>query len=90
MIFDEIGCLRDYLAATPMAADAVAYVTDHRTGQWVPATEAVFTRTRTATPMSSGLLAHANAASRDADDAARDGSPVSPLQILHGEVRKAR
>lgn len=82
LIFDEVGCLRDYLARAPLAADAVAYVADHRTGAWVDARAAVYTRTTASTPMGSGLLAHADAASRDADPAARAGAPVPADAVL--------
>ncbi len=82
--FDEVGCLRDYLARTPLEADAVAYVADHRTGAWIDARRALFTQTRTATPMASGLIAHADAVSRDADPAARAGVPVMAAAILGG------
>ncbi len=83
-LFDEVGCLRDSLAHTPLQADAVAYVTDHRTGAWIDARRAVFTQARTATPMASGIIAHADAASRDADPAARAGRPVTTVAILGG------
>lgn len=82
--FDEVGCLRDYLAHTPLQADAVAYVADHRTGAWIDARRALFTQARTATPMASGIIAHADAASRDADPAARAGRPVTTVAILGG------
>ena len=75
--FDEIGCLRDYLGGHATTGDAVTYVTDHRTGEWVDARTAVFTRTSTSTPMASGLLAHADAASRAADPAAAGGSAAA-------------
>lgn len=74
VFFDEAGCLRDYLGGHATPADAVVYVADHRTGEWVNARTAVFTRTSASTPMGSGLLAHADAASRDADPAAAGGS----------------
>ena len=77
--FDELGCLRDYLGGHATPADAVVYVADHRTGEWVTARTAVFTKTATSTPMGSGLLAHADAASRDADPAAAGGSAVVVL-----------
>jgi copper chaperone NosL len=86
LIFDEVGCLRDYLARTPLDPEAVAYVADHRTGAWVDARTAVFTKTGTATPMGSGLIAHAGASSRDADPAARGGVPISPDAILRGSA----
>jgi copper chaperone NosL len=74
--FDDIGCLRDYVAKETLAADAVVFVADHRTGQWVDARRAVFTKTAIDTPMASGLVAHADAASRDADPSAAGGQPV--------------
>jgi copper chaperone NosL len=76
--FDEIGCLREYLAAAgaTLTDQTVIYVADHRTGEWVEARRAVFTRTSAATPMSSGVIAHTDAASRDADPAARGGTPI--------------
>lgn len=88
--FDEIGCLRDYLGAVVVAPDAMVYVADHRTHVWVDARQAVFTRTSVSTPMASGLLAHADARSRDADPAARQGDPVSASTILGSSVGSAR
>jgi copper chaperone NosL len=82
VIFDELGCLRDYLAAHAPSGEARIYVADHRTGAWLDAAAAVFTRTSIATPMSSGLLAHADAASRDAVAAARGGAAVSRESVL--------
>lgn len=79
MFFDEIGCLGDYLGSHATPSDAVVYVVDHRTGDWLNARSAVFTKTSTSTPMGSGLLAHADAASRDADPAAAGGSPAKVL-----------
>jgi copper chaperone NosL len=77
--FDEIACLRDYLAdsAHTFPDDAVLYVADHRTGDWVEASVAVFTRTTMATAMASGLIAHASVASREADPAATNGTLVA-------------
>ena len=82
LIFDELGCLRDYLAEHSLSAAARVYVADHRTGAWVEASSAVFTQTTLATPMSSGLIAHADAASRDADAAARGGDVVPTSSVL--------
>lgn len=82
VFFDEIGCLRDYLGAHPTPGDAVIYVTDHRTGEWVDTRTAVFTKTSTSTPMGSGLLAHADTVSRDADPAAAGGRNAPTAAIL--------
>jgi copper chaperone NosL len=85
LFFDDIGCLRDHLGRSPAASGGVAYVADHRTGAFVRADRAVFTRCAAVdTPMASHLLAHGDAASRDADPAARGGASVAPRDILGG------
>lgn len=77
VLFDDLECLRDYLERHPIAPDAAVYLMDHRTLEWVEADDAVVTRARGLdTPMGSGLLAHGDASSRDADPAARGGVPV--------------
>jgi copper chaperone NosL len=81
-LFDDIGCLRDFLAAAPLPPDAVVFVADHRTGAWVDARRATFTKTSLQTPMGSGLVAHADVGSRDLDPAARGGQTVSSGSIL--------
>jgi copper chaperone NosL len=75
--FDDLGCLRDHLRTRPrLPPGAVAFVADHRTRAWVRASRAVFTRRESVeTPMSSHLLAHADAASRDAFAAGGDAQP---------------
>lgn len=82
--FDDIGCLAAYLKAHPSQSEgAVAFVADHRTREWVPASEAVFTRVPAIeTPMSSNLVAHASAASRDQDRDVADGQAVSVAEVL--------
>jgi copper chaperone NosL len=82
LLFDDIGCLRDFAAAMPPPPDAVVFVTDHRSGEWIDARHAVFTRTSLQTPMGSGIVAHADTASRDQEPAARSGSVVSAGSIL--------
>ena len=59
--FDDAGCLRDWLKAPREEAPWTAWVTDHRTKEWVKAKDATFTRNPTVqTPMNSGLVAHAS------------------------------
>lgn len=85
LIFDDLGCMRDYLASVRLADDAVAFVADHRTGAWVAAADATFTNvTSIATPMGSGIIAHADHASREADPSASNGRPVDARAILGG------
>ncbi len=81
--FDDIGCLTGHLAASPPPRGAVAFVADHRTGAWARADRAVYThQPAVETPMGSHLLAHADAASRDADAAARGGSERSARDVF--------
>lgn len=82
VMFDEIGCLQRYLAGTTLTNTATVFVVDHWTGAWVNANEAVFTKTAVPTAMSSGLLAHADTASRDADRAAAGGTPVAAASVI--------
>jgi copper chaperone NosL len=78
LVFDDIGCLRDWLRAHRLPAGAVAFVVDHRTGAWLPAERAVLVRSaRIQTPMGSRIVAYADAASRDADAAAAGGEVVT-------------
>jgi copper chaperone NosL len=78
LFFDDLGCLAAYLSSQAQRAPrAAAYVADHRTGDWVPAASAVFTKVPVLdTPMGSHVVAHASAASRDADPDARGGSAL--------------
>ena len=82
--FDDIGCLRDYLVRAGNASrGAMAYVSDHRTRSWVPAAEAVYTRAPSVqTPMSSGLMAHVDAQSREQDPDAPGGTPVTVADVF--------
>jgi copper chaperone NosL len=81
-LFDDVGCLRDFVAAAPPGPDAVVFVADHRTGAWVEARHAVYTKTSLQTPMGSGVVAHADTASRDRDPAARGGESIPIGSIL--------
>ncbi len=82
--FDDIGCLRDYLSRSgPLPAGAVAYVADHRTGAWVGATRALFSRCPSVeTPMESHLLAYSDDASRAADPSARGCTAVPAADVI--------
>jgi copper chaperone NosL len=81
--FDDIGCLSHFLENRPLAPDQVVYVADHRTGEWVDARHAVFSRLAAAsTPMGSGLIAHASDSSRDQDTAAHGSAAVSGTELL--------
>jgi copper chaperone NosL len=81
--FDDLGCLSQYLTAHPPPRGATVFVADHRTGEWTPAAGAVFSRMpRRATPMASGLMAHATAESREADPRAAGSVLVPPADVL--------
>ncbi len=91
LFFDDLGCLRSYLSKRPtLPRGATAYVADHRTGHWVAAAEAVYSKVDgLATPMNSGLVAHADQASRDADESAR-GGVVMAVSDLFGPAGPPR
>jgi copper chaperone NosL len=81
--FDDLGCLAGWLKDHPLAQDATAYVADHRTGDWVPAASAVYSRVETLdTPMNSHLVAHATEASRAADPAVGGGTVLSAADAI--------
>ncbi len=86
VFFDDIGCLRDYLAGGgKVGRGAMAYVNDHRTGAWVPAGQAIYTRVPTlATPMGSHLVAHANEASRQDDPVTQFDPPRTAAEVFAG------
>lgn len=74
--FDDVGCLASYRKANPPSIEAVAFVADHRTGEWVNALYAVYTRVEDLeTPMGSHLIAHLDERSRKADPVAARGVP---------------
>ena len=81
--FDDLGCLGDFLKAGKAPAGTTAFVADHRTKAWVRADRAVYTRVPgLETPMGSHVIAHADAAARDADPDARTGQPVSAAELF--------
>jgi copper chaperone NosL len=81
--FDDLGCLADYLKAGKAPAGAMAFVADHRTKAWIRADRAVYTRVAgLATPMGSHVIAHADAASRDADPEAKTGALVAATELF--------
>lgn len=82
--FDDLGCLRAYLSKKPdLPRGTVAFVADHRTRQWVRASQAVLTRRDgLETPMGSHLIAHSSPASRDADPEAAGGAQVGAAELF--------
>ncbi len=82
--FDDPGCFAEFIKAGEVKEkDAIAWAADHRTGAWVRADRAVYTRVpNLTTPMNYRLVAHASAASRDADPDARGGQPVSLQEVF--------
>ena len=87
LFFDDLGCLRDYLIAHPAVRGTAAYVADHRSAAWVPAERAVFARCAgIETPMGSHLVAHVDAASREADPGAKEGSTAVSQRDIFGPL----
>ena len=85
LFFDDLGCLRDYLAGGGRVPEgAAAFVADRRTASWVAAGRAVYSLApELATPMGSHLVAHADAASRDRDGAVT-GAVAVPAAAIFG------
>jgi copper chaperone NosL len=90
--FDDLGCLAAYLHGRPaLPAGAAVYVADYRTREWVAADAAVYTKvTGLETPMGSHVIAHASAASRDADPAARGAEAVDAKAFFGGRLAEQR
>jgi copper chaperone NosL len=83
IFFDDIGCLAKWLKDSQPSDRAVVFVADHRTGHWVVARHAVYTRApHLATPMGSSIIAHVDDASRDQDPAARGGTTQTIEQVF--------
>lgn len=80
--FDDLGCLRKFLAGGTVPEGATAYVADHRTKAWVVAARAIYVRNeKVMTPMASHLLAFADLGSRDADPDS-GGTQLSPTDVF--------
>ena len=84
LFFDDPGCLGEFVRAGQLKQRAaVAWVADHRTGAWVRADRATYTRVPTlTTPMNHKLVAHTSVASRDSDRLVRGGHAVELLEIF--------
>lgn len=63
LFFDDLRCLNDFRERTAIAADAVVFVVDHATGDWIDERDAVVSRAHEQTPMGSGLIASRRTAS---------------------------
>lgn len=89
--FDDIGCLATYLKAHPRLPEgAVAYVADHRTGAWIAAARALYTRVPDlSTPMESHLVAHTDDVSRAADMGATPGRRAAIDEIFDADALEA-
>lgn len=72
--FDDLGCLRDYLAAhADLPAQSRVFVADYANGGWLPAGSAVYRRVaEIETPMGSHMIAFATA---DASNAVPSDAP---------------
>ena len=82
-IFDDIGCLAAALTERSASPGAVVFVADRRTGEWIRAASAVFTRVpQLDTPMGSHIVAHASPESRAADALAARGQPLTYAEVF--------
>jgi copper chaperone NosL len=83
-VFDDLGCLRAYLAATPrIAPGSVAFVASYRTRAWARAADALYLEHEgLETPMGSGIVAFEDAAGREAEAAARGGRRMTAAEVF--------
>ena len=87
--FDDFGCLQRYLDRTTLPSGAVIFVADHRTGDWIAADSAVYSRADAiAAPMGSHIIAHASLASRQADPDAASAEDVARQTLFPQTPRK--
>lgn len=87
--FDDFGCLQRYLAQHPSSAGEVIFVADHRTGEWIAADAAVYSRADAlAAPMGSHVVAHASIASKQADPSAASSVELDRLTLFPETSRK--
>jgi copper chaperone NosL len=81
LVYDDLGCLAKAVAGGKPVE--YAWVADHRTREWVPASRAVFTQVPgLETPMSSHLVAHASEESRKADAVASGGRVMTAAEVF--------
>jgi copper chaperone NosL len=85
--FDDIGCLAAFLAAHPAVPGARAFVADHRSGEWVDADLAVYSRDEAiATPMGSHIVAHATEGAAASDPSLRSAVRLSASDVFRGRI----
>lgn len=84
LFFDDIACLRDYLAGHPdLDAGSAAFVTDHRTGEWIPASKAFYSKVAGfSTPKGSELMAHEDVTSFGQDQRTAGGVSLTAEQVF--------
>ncbi|HKW01749.1 MAG TPA: hypothetical protein VJN96_18110 [Vicinamibacterales bacterium] len=87
--FDDFGCLQRHLSRTTLPPGAVIFVADHRTGEWIRADSAMYSRVAAiAAPMGSHIIAHASLASRQADPDAASAAYVDRQSLFAETPRK--
>jgi len=79
-VFDDIGCLRDWVQEHPPPEGAGLFVVDHESGVWLDARTAFYVQAgKLPTPMSSGLAAF------ETETAARAGADELGGRVLRWE-----
>lgn len=80
--FDDIGCMRRFLAHRQSGEEAIVFVHDFETQAWIPGSEAWFVRSaKLATPMSGGIVAFSNRNRAQAFAAKNRTEPVRYSQL---------
>ncbi len=87
-LFDDIGCLADWLRENGRPAGAGIFAVDFATGKWLVADEAVYVRSPDLpTPMSHGLAAFADRPAAETARAELGGEVVDWAEVVAGEKR---
>lgn len=85
VLFDDLACLREFAGLAPVPADALVFVADHLSGDWLRLEDAIVSEIPgLQTPMGGGLVAHRSTADRDRDPAARGGRPYDATLLRGG------
>ncbi|HEX7128102.1 MAG TPA: nitrous oxide reductase accessory protein NosL [Thermodesulfobacteriota bacterium] len=82
VVFDDAGCLRDWVLARGAGAAGAAWLRDYAGEGWVRAESAVLVAGAVATPMSTNVVAFASGAAADALVGERGGRRIALAELL--------
>ena len=87
-VFDDVGCLVDWLGENGRPAGAGTFVVDYRTGEWLAAEGAAYVRSpELSTPMGHGIVAFRDWGTAEAARRELGGAVVGWEEVV-GEARR--